>query len=101
MVTMTNKITDLRNGEVINIRTGERLGFVCDVLFNIETGQIVSLLVPGPCRFFGILGRFDDYIIPWECVRRVGDDIILVDTEHGGFGNNRANELGKHKRRIW
>ena len=98
---MTNKITDLRNREVINIRTGERLGFVCDVMFNIETGQIVSLVVPGPCRFLGILGRYDDFIVPWECVQRVGDDIILVDSQHVSTNDGRNNGFGKNKRRIW
>ena len=33
----------------------------------------------GPCRFFGLFGRGEDYYIPWECVQKFGDDIILVD----------------------
>ncbi|MDR0905874.1 MAG: YlmC/YmxH family sporulation protein [Oscillospiraceae bacterium] len=97
---MNYKITDLRCREVINIRTGFRLGFVYDALFNIETGQLVSLVVPGPCRFFGIFGRRDDYIIPWECVKRVGDDVILIDTEHDNR-DNRGDDFGKRKRRLW
>ena len=33
------------------------------------------------CRLFGLLGRRDDYVIPWEQVRRVGADIILIESE--------------------
>lgn len=94
---MTHKIADLRNREVINIRTGLRLGFVCDVLFNTETGQIVSLVVPGAFRLSSLLGRQSDCVIPWECVKRVGDDIILVDSEPSA----EPERSGKQKRRFW
>ena len=94
---MTHKIADLRNREVINIRTGLRFGFVCDVLFNTETGQIVSLVVPGEFRLLGLLGRQNDCVIPWECVKRVGDDIILVDSEP----QREHERVGKQKRKFW
>ena len=78
---MQCKIADLRCKEVINICTGFRLGFVCDVIVNVVTGHLVAILVPGPCRFFGMFGREDDYLIPWECIRKIGEDIILIDVE--------------------
>ena len=34
---------------------------------------------PGPGRAGGLLGREDDYVIPWDCITRLGDDIILVE----------------------
>jgi len=42
---------------------------------------VAALVVPVPCRLFGLLGRRDDYVIPWEQVRRVGADIILIESE--------------------
>ena len=78
---MKCKLADLRCKEVINIHNGFRLGFVCDVIVNVVTGHLVAILVPGPCRFFGIFMREDDYLIPWECIKRIGDDIILVNVE--------------------
>ena len=33
----------------------------------------------GPCRFFGLFGRGEDFYVPWDCVQRFGDDIILID----------------------
>ena len=78
---MQCKIADLRCKEVINIHSGFRLGFVCDVIVNVITGHLIAILVPGPCKFFGIFGREDDYLIPWDCIRRIGDDIILVDVD--------------------
>ena len=40
---------------------------------------VKAIIVFGPCRFFGLFGRGEDYYIPWECVQKFGDDIILVD----------------------
>ena len=76
---MSTRIAELQCKEVICLGDGRRLGFVSDVEVEIPCGTIRSVIVPGPCRFLGILGRRDDYIIPWDCIRRIGPDIILVD----------------------
>ena len=76
---MGTRITELQCKEVICLCDGRRLGFVSDVEVEIPCGNVRALVVPGPCRFFGILGRKDDFIIPWECIRQIGPDIILVD----------------------
>ena len=76
---MLQNFSDLRCKEVINLNTGQRLGFVCDLELNMEDGKLCSLIVPGPYRLGGVLGREDDYVLPWGCIRRVGEDIILAD----------------------
>ena len=73
------RVADLRCKEVINISDGSRLGYANDVEFDVLTGQIMAIVVPGPCRFFGLFGREDDYVVPWQAIRRVGEDIILVE----------------------
>lgn len=60
---------------------GCRLGCVSDVVIDLKCGRVAALVVPVPCRLFGLLGRRDDYVIPWEQVRRVGADIILIESE--------------------
>ncbi|MDR0813640.1 MAG: YlmC/YmxH family sporulation protein [Oscillospiraceae bacterium] len=79
---MQCQITDLRYKEVINISNGFRLGIVTDAMFNAESGQIVSLIAPGPPRFLGLFGRCEDYIIPWHSIKKIGSDIILIETDH-------------------
>ena len=46
-------------------------------LFNQELPR--ALVVPGRRRFFGLLGREEDKVIPWGAVKRFGEDIILVE----------------------
>lgn len=71
-----------------------------DVVIDLKCGRVAALVVPVPCRLFGLLGRRDDYVIPWEQVRRVGADIILIESEldktrvpaeEGIFLRNRKN----------
>lgn len=76
---MLSYFSDLRYREVIDIHTGFRLGYICDAEFDDEGGRICSLITPGKSRFFGLLGREDDYVLPWESIVRVGRDILLVD----------------------
>lgn len=76
---MIVKMSELRCKEVICVADGRRLGFVCDLEVEIPEGCVKSIIVPGPCRFLGLFGRKDDFVIPWGCIKRIGPDIILVD----------------------
>ena len=78
---MSAKFTDLSCKEVICVCDGRRLGFVSDVVIELPEGKIVAIIIPGPCRFFGLWGRKDDFVIPWHCIRRIGPDIVLVDVK--------------------
>ena len=75
------RMSELREKEVINICDGERLGNVCDVDFEIKTGRICNLIIPGPCKVLGILGSDQEYIISYEQIQRIGTDVILVEAE--------------------
>ena len=52
---------------------------MADVEVEVPEGQVKAIVVPGKGRFFGLIGRSEDFVIPWNAIRRVGDDIILVD----------------------
>ncbi len=78
---MTSYFSDLRYKEVIDIHTGLRLGYVCDLEFEDSEGRLVSLVTPGRSKLFGLLGREDDYVLPWGCIVRIGGDIILVEAK--------------------
>ena len=73
------KFTELLCKEVICVCNGQRLGYVSDVRIALPEGKVCALIVPGPCRVLGLWGRRDDYVIPWNCIRRIGPDIILIE----------------------
>lgn len=72
------RIADLRLKEVINIKDGARLGFVSDIEIDIECGKVLALVVPGMCTFW-FFSRDPDYVIPWNSIEKIGEDIILVN----------------------
>lgn len=74
-----NRVGQLKHKEVINVCDGTRLGFVCDVEINLYDGRIEGIVIPCSNKFFGILGKENEYIIPWDNIVKIGEDIILVE----------------------
>ena len=90
---MESRITELRDKEIIDVADGGRYGYVGDVEVDLESGRVLALVVPGRLRLFGLLGREEDRVFPWESVRRFGEDIILV--EGRGRGQPRPRRRGE------
>ena len=64
----------LEKKDVINVCSGCRLGFITD----LEIGTVIV------CEKKGVWGIFceeNSYQIPWECIKRIGEDTILVDVD--------------------
>lgn len=76
------KTSDLRQREVINIVDGKRLGFVSDFDIDLERGVIKSIIIPGQSKLFSIFSKTGDYVIPWEQIKTIGYDVILVELQH-------------------
>ncbi|MCI5528578.1 MAG: YlmC/YmxH family sporulation protein [Blautia sp.] len=75
------RVCELKQKEIINICTCRSLGCPIDVEFDCVTGRLTALIVPGPGKFCTFFGRDSEFIIPWECIRQIGDDIILVEIQ--------------------
>ena len=54
-------------------------GFVQDVCADLETARITSIIVPGGNKLINIFSQNDDIEIPWQNIKCIGDDLILVD----------------------
>lgn len=75
------RFCDLKKKEVINICDCKRLGVVGDLEFDPCKGCITHLIIPGPGCLCGIFGREKEYVIPFDQVKQIGDDIILVEVK--------------------
>ena len=76
---MGTKGLDFKHKEVINISDGKRLGFVQDVTADLESGVITSIIVPGSTKLFNMFSGGNDIIIPWQNIKCIGNDVILVE----------------------
>lgn len=76
------KASELRMLEVINVLDGRRLGPIKDVEIDPSNGTVRALVVAGEGRegrFLSMFGRNEDYVLPWENVKKIGFDVILVE----------------------
>lgn len=70
---------DFRHKEVINITDAKRLGYVQDVTADLETGKITSIIVPGSNKIMNLFASNNEIVIPWDHIKSIGDDLILVE----------------------
>lgn len=73
--------SELRCREVINLCDGARLGFVSDLRLDLTCGRITAIIVPARNGLSGLLGRCEELVIPWECIDKIGEDILFVRFE--------------------
>ena len=70
---------DFRQKEVINIVNGKIIGFVIDVDAELTSGNIKSIVVAQVGKVLKSLGGKNNITIPWERVKLIGEDVILVE----------------------
>lgn len=78
---MNCRIADLRNKQVVCIKNGCVLGFISDVEINTESGRLEAIVIGGRLRFFGLLGKEDDIVIPWREIDVIGRETVLITTD--------------------
>lgn len=73
------RLCDMRQKEVINLCNCKKLGCVSDMVFDECKGSLEAIVVPVAGRWFGILCPESELVIPFECIKQIGPDIIIVD----------------------
>lgn len=75
------RLSHLAGKEVINLSDGARLGIIdeCELTFDAKTGRIQTLLVPNRNALFNFFNENKTATIPWKAIKRIGDEIIIVD----------------------
>jgi len=87
---MSCRISELRDKQVVCVNSGITLGPVCDVEVDTKCGRLVSIVIFGRCRYFGMFGKEDDIIIPWEEIKVIGPDTVLVGIQPPERGRRGA-----------
>ena len=73
------RLREMREKEVINLCDCKRLGCVTDIIFDECNGCIKALVVPTVGRLCNIFGHDSEVIIPYDCIQKIGPDIIMVE----------------------
>ena len=69
-----------KNKTIIDITTGEKLGYLknCDIDIDEKNGFIKSLVIP-KSKLNAIFMQQEDYIeVPWSKIVKIGTDTILI-----------------------
>ena len=72
------RICELKRKEVINISDCKRLGYVGDVDFDVRTGCVPALIVPGPGCICGFLGHEKEYVVEVDRPVDVSQNHLLI-----------------------
>ena len=78
------RLSDLSGKEIINLADGGRLGVIddCDLTFDGKTGKIDSIILPARSGLFHHFSDKKSSVIPWQAMKRVGDEVIIIDLSH-------------------
>lgn len=73
--------SELAGKEIVNLYDGARLGRVADadLVFDPETGEVDSLVIYGKGWLAGLLGFHRQATVPWEAVRRIGPEVLIIE----------------------
>ncbi|QEK12222.1 YlmC/YmxH family sporulation protein [Crassaminicella thermophila] len=77
------KLSKLGGKEIVNLSDGGRLGVLAesDLLVDEKNGKIRAMLVPDLKNQFSIFHDKNFIEIPWDCVRKIGNDMIIIELE--------------------
>lgn len=76
------RLSELGEKEIVNLNNGERLGLLADadLIFDEDSGKIISLIAPEKRFSFKLFGIANDGMqIPWSAIRKIGFDMIIVE----------------------
>nr|WP_070110706.1 YlmC/YmxH family sporulation protein [Clostridium acetireducens] len=70
-------IQSLKTMEIIDLNSGSKVGYIKDFKIDCNDYSILSIIIPS--GKVSIFGKNNDIEIPWENVKKIGVDVILID----------------------
>ena len=73
-------LSDIEEKDVINVVTGERIGFVSSLRIDTNSGQIIAITVQPSMRFVSFFSKDESaVVVPWNQILKIGEDVIIVN----------------------
>lgn len=75
------RLSDLGDKEIVNLANGSRHGQLAnaELLFDEHHGIIKAILVPDIRGKMGFFSSKDYLQLPWNAIRKIGEDIIIFE----------------------
>lgn len=71
--------SELKSKDVVNMADGRKLGKPIDLVLN-GGACVEAIVVPSSGGLLNLIKQDrEGCLIPWKCVLRIGDDVILAD----------------------
>ncbi len=86
MESLMYAINNLRQMEIIDINSGSKMGYIKDLKVDCEDYRIISILLPTQKSSW--FNKNNSIEIPWEKVKKIGVDVILVDGSEVNMEND-------------
>ncbi len=88
---MAMRLVELTGKEIVNLYNGARLGVIgeSDLAIDAETGRIRSIILPRKGNLLNFWVDKQQLIIPWEAVRKIGKEVIIVDLDQANLNFRR------------
>lgn len=84
-------LSDLERYEIFNLESAEKYDSAQNIDFIIDENGCLKFLVVGiSTSKFSFLGSKEYVEIPWECVTKVGTNVIVISAEEGKIKRARA-----------
>jgi YlmC/YmxH family sporulation protein len=77
MESLMYSINNLRQMEIIDLNSGSKMGYMKDLRVDCDEYRIISILMPTQKSSW--FNKNNNIEIPWDKVKKIGVDVILVD----------------------
>lgn len=86
------RYSELAGKEVVSLDEGVRLGVIADseLVIDVRAGRVAALILP---QRAGWLRPASPLFVPWEGIRKIGRDLIIVDLRAGRGQLHRFRDL--------
>ena len=73
------KLSELQNKTIINLQDGKNIGNIIDLEIN-DDGSARGIVVEKHKFLISTFSSKKEFIIKWEQIKKIGEDVILIDT---------------------
>ena len=94
---METSFLELKSKQVINTVDGKCLGHITDIIFDVATSRACGFIVPEiRSGFMSLFRSCKNIFIPFDCVCKIGVDVILVEI----YIEAKSSECKNTKQRV-